>query len=219
MIIGISGRAKAGKDSIAAIMIKKFGFQRVSFADSLKEISANAFNIPLETFHDVKLKDAAFVSPLQVNIDHMQSLVMLLKGAGCAPSQAQIDSLIDDGLSMQFVSPRDLLQKVGTNLCRNHFGDSVWINIFKNKIQKIEGHCIVTDVRFINERQAIKDLNGCNFLIIRPSLMPIDLNSHESELLGCSPELIDVTVMNDSTIHSLQYDLELWWHAKSKTLR
>lgn len=219
MIIGISGRARSGKDSIAAIMIKKFNFTRVSFADSLKEISAEAFNIPLNHFHDTDKKDVAFESPLQVNIDHMQSLVMLLKGAGCAPSQAQIDNLIDDGISMKFVSPRDLLQKVGTNLCRNHFGDSVWLDIFKNKIKKTEGHCIVTDVRFINERQAIKDLEGCNFLILRPSLSPIDGNSHESELLGCSSEKIDVTIFNDSTIHSLQYDLELWWQAKSKTLR
>jgi hypothetical protein len=219
MIIGISGRARSGKDSIAEIMIKKFNFKRVSFADSLKELSAEAFNITLNHFHDNDKKDVAFESPLQVNIDHMQSLVMLLKGAGCAPSQAQIDSLIDEGISMQFVSPRDLLQRVGTNLCRNHFGDSVWINIFKNKIEKTEGHCIVTDVRFLNERQAIKDLKGCNFLILRPSLPALALDAHESEFLGSSPEGIDVTVLNDSTLHSLQYELELWWQAKVKTIR
>lgn len=184
MIIGISGRARSGKDSIANIMIKKFNFKRISFADSLKEISAEAFNIPLSHFHDNDKKDVAFESPLQVNIDHMQSLVMLLKGAGCAPSQAQIDNLIDEGLTMTFVSPRDLLQRVGTNLCRNHLGDSVWINIFKDKVRQTEGHCIVTDVRFINEREAIKDLKGCNFLIVRPSLPHITADAHESELLG-----------------------------------
>jgi hypothetical protein len=219
MILGISGRARAGKDTVAEIFIKKFNFKRVSFADPLKEICSEAFNIPLDTFHNNTKKDVAFESPLQVNIDHMQSLVMLLKGAGCAPSQAQIDSLVDDGISMQFVSPRDLLQRVGTNLCRNHLGDSVWINIFKNKISKTEGHCIVTDVRFLNERQAIRDLGGVNFLVIRESSPPMPADAHESELLAYSPENIQVFVDNSSTVNSLHADMESWWGVKSRAIR
>jgi hypothetical protein len=219
MIIGISGRARAGKDTVAEIFIKKFGFKRVSFADSLKEICSEAFGIELDTFHNNDKKDVAFENPLQVNIDHMQSLVMLLKGAGCAPSQAQIDSLIDEGLSMQFVSPRDLLQRVGTNLCRNHFGDSVWISIFKHKIQNTQGHTVVADVRFVNERQAIRDLEGVNFLVSRDSLPPLATDAHESELLGCSPENIQVFVTNDSTVASLHRDIETWWGVKSRNLR
>jgi hypothetical protein len=219
MLIGISGRARAGKDTLAEFFIKKFGFKRVSFADSLKEVCSEAFGIPLDTFHDNNKKDVAFEKPLQVNIDHMQSLVMLLKGAGCAPTQAQIDNLIDDGISMQFVSPRDLLQRVGTNLCRNHLGDSMWINIFKDKIKKTEGHCIVTDVRFLNERAAITDLNGINILIIRESLPPLPADAHESELLGASPENIQVFVTNDSTVGALHREIESWWNARSKVLK
>lgn len=219
MIIGISGRAGAGKDTLAEIFIKKFNFKRVSFADSLKEVCSEAFCIPLATFHDNTKKDVAFESPLQVNIDHMQSLVMLLKGAGCAPSQAQIDNLLDDGLSMQFVSPRDLLQRVGTNLCRNHLGDEVWINIFKDKIQKSQGHTIVTDIRFLNERKVITDLEGVNILVVRDSLPPLPADAHESELLSVSPENIQVFVTNNGTVTSMHADLESWWNARSKAWR
>lgn len=218
MIIGVSGRARSGKDSIAQIMIDRFNFSKIAFADSLKEISAKAFEIELLDFHDNSKKDVAFLKPLQVNINHIESLVMLLKGAGCAPSQAQIDALVADGLAMTFVSPRDLLQRVGTDLCRNHLGDSVWIDIFKGKVQKMEGHCIITDVRFLNERQVIKDLNGCNFLILRPSLPAMSLDAHESEHIAMSEEKIDVVIYNDSTVRSLQNDLSLWWQAKVKTL-
>jgi hypothetical protein len=219
MIIGISGRARAGKDTVAEIFIKKFGFEKVSFADSLKEICSETFGIELDTFHSNDKKDVAFANPLQVNIDHIQSLVMLLKGAGCAPSQAQIDSLIAEGLTMQFVSPRDLLQRVGTNLCRIHFGDSVWINIFKHKIQNSQGHTVVADVRFINERQAIRDLEGVNFLVTRDSLPPLAADAHESEQLGTSPENIQVFVANDDTVAALHRDVESWWGARSRNLR
>ena len=39
-IIWISGYAGAGKDTMASILCKKYDFQRVAFADSLKDIVA-----------------------------------------------------------------------------------------------------------------------------------------------------------------------------------
>lgn len=38
MIIALSGYAQSGKDSVSEILIKKYGYKRVSFADKIKEI-------------------------------------------------------------------------------------------------------------------------------------------------------------------------------------
>ena len=38
MIIGISGYATAGKDTVAQILVEQFGFQRLAFADSIRDI-------------------------------------------------------------------------------------------------------------------------------------------------------------------------------------
>jgi hypothetical protein len=219
MIIGISGRAGAGKDTVAELFIRKFGFKRVSFADSLKEVCSTSFDIPLETFHDVKLKDKNFEIPILFTNSALEKFTKCLQDTGCVFTNDQINKLETNGLGLSFVSPRDLLQRIGTDLVRKHLGDNFWINIFKNKIKNTQGHTIVTDVRFLNEREAIRDLGGVNFLVIRSSLPPLPADAHESELLGCSPENIQVTVTNDDTVAALHRDLESWWGARSRVLR
>lgn len=218
MIIGVSGRARSGKDTIAKIMIDKFGFKKISFADSLKEIASDAFEIPLNYFHDDDKKDSPFPMPILVTEQHLERLVKNLLAAGCDITQNQVNELNSKGLGLSFVSPRQLLQIVGTDLCRGTLGNTVWIDIFKRKVSVAEGNFIVPDVRFLNERSAIKELKGYNFLIIRPGLPPIAESAHESELLGISKELIDTVILNDSTVNSLQMEIELWWGAKSKAL-
>lgn len=36
MIIGLSGKARAGKDTVAAILVEKYGFTKLAFADAIK---------------------------------------------------------------------------------------------------------------------------------------------------------------------------------------
>lgn len=43
MIIGIAGRKRSGKDSIAAALVKDHGFVRIAFADALKDFIAQVF--------------------------------------------------------------------------------------------------------------------------------------------------------------------------------
>ena len=43
-IIWLSGWAGAGKDTIAAILCKKYDYKRIAFADSLKDIVAKKYN-------------------------------------------------------------------------------------------------------------------------------------------------------------------------------
>ena len=38
MIIGLSGYAQSGKDSVASILTSKYGFERVAFADAIRSI-------------------------------------------------------------------------------------------------------------------------------------------------------------------------------------
>ncbi len=49
MIIGITGRAGAGKDSIADILVRERGFVKVSLADEMKRTCANWFQWGNET--------------------------------------------------------------------------------------------------------------------------------------------------------------------------
>ena len=44
MIIGISGKAQSGKDTVGATLVNKHGFIRVASADALKRIAMRTFN-------------------------------------------------------------------------------------------------------------------------------------------------------------------------------
>jgi len=217
MILGISGRARAGKDTLADLFVKEYGFKRVSFADSLKEVCSLAFNINLSDFYDDNIKDKKWESPLEVNEDIANALLSLIEQRGISINESQRSNFIEEATKLSFISPRDLLQRVGTDLCRKTIDDQIWINIFINKISKAEGFYISADVRFKNEREAIAKLGGKNLLILRPDLPEITLNSHESEILGCDPYMIDVTIINDSTIHTLKDEVRNWWHDKRRS--
>lgn len=52
-VIGISGRATAGKDAIAARLVERWGFTRVSLADALREEVMTRLPRTLRVIHDM----------------------------------------------------------------------------------------------------------------------------------------------------------------------
>jgi hypothetical protein len=57
MIIGLSGRAGAGKDTVAGELIKLYEFERLAFADHLKKVAADLMGWPLDLFYDRDRKE------------------------------------------------------------------------------------------------------------------------------------------------------------------
>jgi adenylate kinase family enzyme len=92
------------------------------------------------------------------------------------------------------VSPRAILQKVGTNIMRDtlpliipelKLETSIWIKLLTYKVNKIleidsKSHIVISDVRFHDEVKAIKDLGGIILKVNRTSVEPIQ-TQHESE--------------------------------------
>lgn len=56
MLIGISGRARSGKDTTADYLVQNYGFTKVAFADDLKEKCKTDFDLSDEQLHG-NLKD------------------------------------------------------------------------------------------------------------------------------------------------------------------
>jgi len=52
----LSGKAGSGKDAIASILCDEYRFQRLAFADSLKEDFAAAKGVSVDVLHDSELK-------------------------------------------------------------------------------------------------------------------------------------------------------------------
>ena len=102
MIIGIIGKKKVGKDTFANYICSNCNedtFVKMAFADTLKTVCKEIFDLSDSQLHDTIQKD-----------------------------------LIDPRWSM---SPRQILQFVGTDLFRKHFRESIWIDNMKLKLSKL----------------------------------------------------------------------------------
>lgn len=63
------------------------------------------------------------------------------------------------------ITPRECLQKIGTDMFRKHFWDDIWIRSLEEKIDNND--CVICDVRFQNEADMIKRRGGIIIKIIR----------------------------------------------------
>ena len=74
---------------------------------------------------------------------------------------------------------RRLLQKVGTEEGRNKFGENIWINVVETWIKLLNergvNRFIISDVRFVNEAEWVKKMNGILIKIDAPKRFRIRL--------------------------------------------
>ena len=133
MIIGICGRIGAGKDTIALHLIEKYGYQKMSWASSLKDMCASLFSWDR--------------TMLEGQTDEARQ------------TREQVDEWWAQELGMPNFSPRLALQQLGTDVMRNHFSNDIWVASLKKKMIG-KDNIVISDVRFNNEIAAIRDLGG-----------------------------------------------------------
>ena len=94
------------------------------------------------------------------------------------------------------MSPRQMMQKLGTDACRKGLGDKIWIHVMEMEITKHNVDVIIIpDIRFDNEAKFVKENDGFVFELHREGLIEIEDNKHKSEQ-GIDNELVDWTIMN-----------------------
>jgi hypothetical protein len=221
MIIGINGYSGSGKDTVGAIiqylncyntgkltiedvckdylnhewwLEDQSGWQIKKFAGKLKQVGSILTGIPVEKFEDQEFKKTILGQEWWTTCDE----------------------------GLQPMTVRDLLQKLGTECMRTGLHENTWVNALMADYQKelrIETdhpysehltarypNWIITDVRFPNEAQAIKDKGGIIIRIDRPGVKPI--NAHPSET-GLDDWNFDHKIANVSDLISLKYTMEV----------
>jgi hypothetical protein len=201
MIIGVCGFIGSGKDTVSDYLQNFHEFRRESFASTLKDAVAAVFGWD-RTMLEGRTKEAR-------------------------EWREQIDPWWAERLAMPTLTPRWVLQYWGTEVCRKGFHDDIWIASLENKLRNSKDNVVISDCRFPNEIQSIRNAGGkiawvkrgdlpewydCalsanqgqNFAIQQLKLMKI----HASETAWVGTDF-DYILENNGTIADLYNQLEL----------
>jgi hypothetical protein len=172
MIIGLTGYARSGKDSVAKILVDNYGFNRLAFADKVR-------GLLLE------------LDPILEDGHHLRSIV---KEYGWEIAKAKPEV-------------RRLLQTLGFS-ARKLFGKNFWIHNCLDEIAPANYYIhnfVVTDVRFTNEAEAIKEKGGQLWRVNRPGVKAINDHISESELDNYP---VDCIFVNYTSIEDLELSVK-----------
>jgi hypothetical protein len=79
------------------------------------------------------------------------------------------------------MTPREILQKAGTDAMRRAFGDSVWVKTIMRRLQLFKERPVISDVRFKSEANSIQYAGGVVIRIDRDIPLDPKIDKHESE--------------------------------------
>ena len=186
MLIGLCGYIGSGKDTCASLLEQHHGFQRLSFASAIKDIVSTLFGWDRNDLE------------------------------GATPSSREWREEIDTWWTEQLgriVTPRLILQMVGTEMFRDCLSPRFWTTVLQRKIEKIreEGaKCIaISDCRFPEEIELIKSLGGIIVYVDRaPDLHNHKLGFSHSSEHHISSIIPDATIDNNKDLEYLRNQLD-----------
>ena len=105
-------------------------------------------------------------------------------------------------------SPRELLQTLGTEWGRGMVADDLWVKATMREVVwrlRYGENVAITDVRFPNEAQAVKDAGGLVVRVVRPGFECLagGAGKHSSEA-GIPDHLIDAEITNSGCLDGLR---------------
>ena len=193
-LVAISGCKTSGKTEVAHMLqyclsvpkifrqywiYKRFGkiiprkWKIIAFADPLKKMLAVLLNIPVEKFEDRSFKEDTCIdlNTLDYSLSAFTKDHHLLSDSKFTKLAKELNTNI-----LQYdLTIRQLLQYYGTTVMRTYFGENVWIN---STLRNANKNTIISDCRFINEAEAIKEKQGIIIYINRPG---VAFGHHQSE--------------------------------------
>ena len=176
-LIGVCGKAGAGKDTVGKYLVSNYGYQSYAFASGMRRAVEAMFDIPLSTLEDRKKKEE------------------VVPWIG--------------------LSPRRLMQLLGTEYGRNLVHEDIWIRHMIRRWELLPDNCagmVITDVRFDNEASAVTQLGGTLVEIVRETDAPV-LPAHASEA-GVHKRFNRTTIRNEGPKEFLYDMLDSWMDGK-----
>jgi hypothetical protein len=186
-LIGITGKAGAGKDTLADLLVEKYGFEKYSLASPIKKLLNERFGWKDEFWQDRAWKEA--------------------ESEQCGFKAARL---------YDYFSPRSWAQWLGTEVGRTVGGEDVWANMMAkawlNRHVNVYDtpRMVVPDVRFDNEASRIIGLGGFVVQVHRDDIVPVAQHPSEN---GVNILKIKRVLVNNGTPEQLleQFEAVKWY--------
>lgn len=179
-LIGITGLAKHGKDTIADYLVNQYAFMKYSFADPIKEM----VNLLVQPF-GVRVTDPYWINNKEEVIPGLgRSLRFLYQTLGTEWGRELVNP---DLWVMCAVAQYE-------ELVKEH-----------NEHQLVFGGLVVPDVRFENEAEFLRKAGGKIYKVERIGVEAV--RTHVSEN-GLDHEFIDDVIFNNGTLTDLYEQVE-----------
>lgn len=203
-IVGLVGLRGSGKDTAAKVLVEH-GWRRIAFADAMYQEVSQAFGVSPDFLGDRDKKESPQAElSLRYCREHA-FITMMLAYEGLSVGQSSAQGLFECLGKPR--SPREILQKWGTEYRRMLFRDDYWRAQVHAAIQaEPRVNFVVTDVRFPDEARLIEaQLQGQLGRIVRPRLPGADdpslLHSSEVAMLDYP---IDRVFVNEEGLDNLE---------------
>lgn len=188
LVIGVGGLLTAGKDAFADHLVDQHGFKKLGMSDTLAEALKRLDPwVPLQDINDGRVAT--------LGTTEWWKYSKLLERFGYVELKNNPEV-------------RRLLQKLGTEVGRQLFGENFWVNIMiRNVLDALAGGAagvVFTGVRYPNELQIISrlqhdDIFATSVWVRRPGLVA---QGHTSET-SVSEEAFEYVLDNDGSLQEL----------------
>lgn len=187
-LIGIIGKAGAGKDTLGDYIKQNYNGVRYAFADPIKDITRKMFLFDEEQLYGNKkevIDERWGITPRQ-SFQVIGTNIMQLGIYGYMPNM--LDKVPIHGFWVY------------------HF--KLWYNDFISKPENKNKLIVITDVRFPHEAEMLRELNALLIKIERPDLNTDNKMYEHSSETSIDKITSDITIMNDSTIEELHQKMD-----------
>lgn len=186
MLIGTGGYVHAGKDATADFLVEDHAFDKRFFSWGVNE--ALLLLDPWLPF----CTEMADIWPDQCDFLRYTDLFAMCGGYGAYEYFKENPEV------------RRLMQKMGTEVGRNMFGQQVWVELLDKECAGLlaDGHDVaVTGVRYPNEIAWVRSRSGRAVWVNRPGFGPVNSHSSDNSL---GPDDFDAVIENDGTLADLR---------------
>ena len=180
VVIGISGRAGVGKDTIADMLVRRKGFTKLCIADVLRWVTLAVArevlgftDVTVEWLTDRRVKEL----PFAVIQQHVRAHPGFFEDADAPAPVPRDDDLEEDASTaagvavpapaswvtrVRALTPRRLMQILGTDVARQYMAPDIWLQATLRRIHELQADTpheqqwvVLSDVRFRNEKEAL----------------------------------------------------------------